>query len=106
MSIVYAEGTVSPGALVCVMQFIDGVLDVASMRLVTIPYSMSENFIISVPSGSYRVIAFDLEKSRIPRILISMAADSENVTVMSGSEGIYDHADAVYILINWCQVEF
>ncbi|XP_064391332.1 uncharacterized protein LOC135339104 isoform X5 [Halichondria panicea] len=88
VSIVYVEGTVSPGALVSVIRIIDGELDIASMRLVTIPRSRSENFTIPVPSGSYRVIAFDLEKSSLPRIPISMAADVKNMTMANtGGEG-------------------
>ncbi len=90
VSIVYVEGTVSPGALVCVIRIIDGELDFASMRLVTIPRSRSENFTIPVPSGSYRVIAFDLENSSLPRIPISMAADVKNMTMANtGGEGTY-----------------
>ncbi len=51
LNIVYVEGTVSPGALVCVIRIIDGELNFASMRLVTIPRSRSENFTIPLPSG-------------------------------------------------------
>ncbi|XP_064392169.1 uncharacterized protein LOC135339815 [Halichondria panicea] len=88
VSIEYVEGTLSPGALVCVMRFIDGVLNFASMRLVTIPRSKSENFTIPVPSGSYSVIAFDLEKNFVPKIPISMAADIKNMTMATtGGEG-------------------
>ncbi len=84
-SIEYAEGTLSPGALVIVMSVVDGVLDYNNMRLVPIS---SENFIIPVCNGSYRVIAFDLEKNFLPRNPL-MAADTEDVTVNSGSEGTY-----------------
>ena len=90
VSIVYVEGTLSPGALVCAVRIIDGELDFASMRLVTIPRSRSENFTIHVPSGSYRVIAFDLENSSLPRIPISMAADVKDMTMATtGGEGMY-----------------
>ncbi len=102
VSIKYVKGTVCPGALVCVMRFIDGELDVASMRLVTIPYSMSENFIIPLPSGSYRVIAFDLERNAIPRIPISMVADSKNVTVNSSNEGMYAIIIYVFTIYMYC----
>ena len=81
LKIEYVKGTVSPGALVCVIRITDGELDFASMRLVTIPRSRSENFTIPVPSGSYSVIAFDLENSSLPRIPISMAADVKNMTM-------------------------
>ena len=90
VSIEYVEGTLSPGALVCVLRIIDEELDFASMRLVTIPRSRSENFTIPVPSGSYRVIAFDLENSSLPRIPISMAADVKNMMMANtGGEGTY-----------------
>ncbi len=93
MSIVYVEGTLSPGALVCVMHFIDGVLDFVNIKVVTIPRSKSDNFtILAVPSGNYRVITFDLEYNSLPRMPISIAADSGDVsvTVSSGEsdEGI------------------
>ncbi len=96
LKIEYVEGTLSPGALVCVIGVLsDGELDFASMRLVTIPRSRSENFTIPVPSGSYSVIAFDLENSFVPRIPISMAADVKNMTMKNmtmattGGEGTY-----------------
>ena len=85
MSIEYVEGTVSPGALVCVIRIIDGVLDFFSnFNLVPIPQSASDNVTITLPSGEYKLIAFDLESSNIPRVPISMVADSEEVTVYSG----------------------
>ncbi len=87
MSIEYVEGTVSPGALVCVIRIIDGVLDF--LNLVPIPRSASDNVTITLPSGRYKLIAFDLESSNIPRVPISMVADSEEVTVYSGGRGTY-----------------
>ena len=102
VSIEYVEGTLSPGALVCVMRFIDGVLNFASMRLVTIPRSKSENFTIPVPSGSYSVIAFDLEKNFVPKIPISMAADIKNMTMATtGGEGKFLFAFIIYMYIVW-----
>ncbi len=84
VSIVYVEGTVSPGALVCAVRIIDGVLDFANMKLVTIPRNSIENFTIPVPSGEYRVIAFDLESNHLPNMPISMVALSQdNMTVNS-----------------------
>ncbi len=105
VSIEYVEGTVSPGALVCVIRIIDGELNFTSMRLVTIPRSRSENFTIPVPSGSYRVIAFDLENSSLPRIPISMAADVKNMTMKNmtmattGGEGMYFVFISRYLLL-------
>ena len=60
MNIVYVEGTLSPGALVCVLPMNNNDLNIANMLLVAIPRSKINNFIIPVPSGEYRVIAFDL----------------------------------------------
>ncbi len=91
VSIVYVEGTLSPGALVCVLPINDGVLDVESMKLVTIPRSMSDNYTIPVPSGEYRVVAFDLESHQTNNMLslVSMEADSEDIKITTGSEGMY-----------------
>ncbi len=58
----------------------------------TIPHSRSDNFtILAVPSRNYRVMTFDLECNSLPRMPISIAADSGNisVTVSSGDEGIF-----------------
>ncbi len=49
VSIVYVEGTLSPGALVCAVPIMNGVLDFANMKLVTIPRNSSDNFPIPVP---------------------------------------------------------
>ncbi len=92
VSIEYVEGTVSPRALVCMIRIIDEVLDFTNIKVVTIPHSRSDNFtILDVPSGNYRVITFDLEFNSLPRMPISIAADSGNisVTVSSGDEGIF-----------------
>ncbi len=64
-------------------------LDIATMRLVALPQSMSDNFAIPLPNGEYRVVVFDLETNTLPRLPISMAADSKNIIVTDGSEGIY-----------------
>ena len=88
VSIVYVEGTLSPGALVCAIRIIDGVFDFANMKLVTIPRNSIENFTIPVPSGEYRVIAFDLESNHLPRMPVSMVALSQNeMTVNLIGEG-------------------
>ncbi len=89
VSIVYVEGTVSPGALVCAVRIIDGMFDFANMKLITIPRNSIENFTIPVPRGEYRVIAFDLESNHLPRIPISMVAltSQNNMTVNSTGEG-------------------
>ncbi len=95
MSIVYVEGTLSPGALVCVIRITDGEFDFANIKVVTIPRSRSDNFtILAVPSGTYRVITFDLEDNSLPRMPISIAADSGDVsiTMSSGDGGISVHA--------------
>ncbi len=85
MSIVYVEGTLSPGALVCVMRLIDGELDFANIKVVTIPRSRSDDFtILAVRSGNYRVITFDLESNHMPRIPISVVANNETMTVSNG----------------------
>ncbi len=73
----------------------DGELDFANIKIVTIPRSMSDDFtILAVPSGNYRVITFDLEDNILPRIPISIAADSGDVsvTMSSGDGGISVHA--------------
>ena len=91
VSIVYVEGTLSPGALVCVIRVVNevlGELDFANMKLVTIPRNSSENVTIPVPRGEYRVIAFDLESNNLPNMPVSMVALSQdNMTVNSTGEG-------------------
>ncbi len=89
VSIVYVEGTLSPGALVCAVRIMNnGVLDFANMTLVTIPRNSSDNFAIPVPSGEYQVNAFDLESNHLPRMPISMVALSlDKMTVNSVGEG-------------------
>ena len=88
VSIEYVEGTVSPGALVCVILVVNEVLDFANMKLVTIPRNSIENFTIPVSSGEYRVIAFDLESNHLPNMPMSMVALSQDImTVNSDGEG-------------------
>ena len=83
MSIEYVEGTLSPGALVCVIHITDGELDFGSIKVITIPGSRSDNFtILAVPSGNYRVITFDLERNFLPRMPISIAADSRDIYLL------------------------
>ncbi len=86
VSITYVEGTLSPGALVCVIRLLsDDSLDFTSMKLVPIPRNMSENFTIPVArGGKYIVISFDLENNSIPRMPISIVADSENMFLING----------------------
>ena len=86
-SIEYVEGTLSPGALVCVIRIIDGELDFQSIRLVPIRRNMSDNFTIPVAvSGKYSVVAFDLENNNmsVPRIPISIVADDETTFLSNG----------------------
>ncbi len=95
------EGTLSPGALVCVIRIIDGEFDFPSMRLVPIQRNMSENFTIPVAlSGNYSVIAFDLENNNIsaPRMPMSVAADSETM-FLSNSESTSASILYMYILM-------
>ncbi len=83
----YVEGTLSPGALLCVIRIIDGELDFPSMRLVPIRQNMSDNFTIPVAvSGNYSVIAFDLENNNmsVPRMPMSVAADDETMFLSNG----------------------
>ncbi len=86
VSIEYVEGTHSPGALVCAVRIMkNGALDFANMKLVTIPRNSSDNFPIPVPSGEYRLIAFDLEDTHLPIMPNSTVA--LNMTVNSDGEG-------------------
>ena len=90
MSVVFAGESESPGALVCVMPILtDGSLDFNNMTLTTIPQDRSEGVDITVPTGTYRLFAFDLENNTydLPRMPISVAADSETVDVTAGGEG-------------------
>ncbi|XP_064391413.1 uncharacterized protein LOC135339233 isoform X4 [Halichondria panicea] len=87
VSIEYVEGTISPGALVCAVHIIDEILDFANVKLVTIPRNSIENFTIPVRSGEYKVIAFDLENTKLPRMPISMVALSLDIIVNSTGEG-------------------
>ena len=88
-SVVFAGGSQSPGALVCVMPILtDGSLDFNNMTLTTIPWDRSESVDITVPTGTYRLFAFDLESNGLPRMPISVAADSETVNVTAGGEGM------------------
>ncbi len=95
VSIVYVEGTLSPGALVCVLSLKNEAsrLDFANMKLFAIPRHMSDNFTIPVSSGEYRVAALDLETNTLPRLPVSMISNAKNVTVISDNEGI--------VLIYW-----
>ncbi len=90
VSIVYVEGTLSPGALVCVLPRKNEAsrLDFANMKLVAIPRHMRDNFTIPVSSGEYRMAAFDLETNTLPRLPVSMISNTKNVTVISDNEGI------------------
>ncbi len=87
MIIVYVEGSLSPGALVCIVPINDGQLMFEMMILVVIPRNQSNNFIISLPSGKYRVIASDLENTTnyIPREPQALIADSEDMDITSDS---------------------
>ncbi|XP_064391820.1 uncharacterized protein LOC135339596 [Halichondria panicea] len=86
VSIEYVEGTLSPGALVCVIRIIDGELDFTNIKVMTIPRSRSDNFtILAVPSGNYSVMTFDFECNSLPRMPISIAADSGNISVAVSS---------------------
>ena len=89
VSVVFAGGSQSPGALVCVMPILtDGSLDFNNMTLTTIPQDRCESVDITVPTGTYRLFAFDLESNGLPRMPISVAADSETVEVTAGGEGM------------------
>ena len=82
VSVVFAGGSLSPGALVCVMLILtDGSLDFNNMTLTTIPQNRSESVDITVPTGTYRLFAFDLESNGLPRMPESMTAASETVNV-------------------------
>ncbi len=85
-SIEYVEGTLSPGALVCVIRVLsDNSLDFQSMRLVPIQRNMSDNFTIPVAdSGNYSVVAFDLESNNRPRMPVSIVADDETIFLSNG----------------------
>ncbi len=88
MSIVYVEGTLSPGALVCVLPINDKLPDFASMKLVTIHRSINSNCTLpDLSGGEYRVVAFDLETNTLPREPVSMAADSETINITSDNVG-------------------
>ena len=90
-SIEYVEGTLSPGALLCVIRTIDGELDFPSTRLVPIRRNMSDNFTIPVTvSGNYSVVAFDLENNNlsVPRIPISIAANDETIFLLNSKSAI------------------
>ena len=89
MSVVFAGGSQSPGALVCVMPILtDGSLDFNNMTLTSIPQNSSESVDITVPTGTYRLFAFDLESNGLPRMPISVAADSETANVTGGGNGM------------------
>ena len=86
-SIEYVEGTLSPGALLCVIRIIHGELNFQSTRLLPIRRNMSDNFTIPVAvGGNYTVIAFDLENNSmsVPRMPISVAADDETMFLSNG----------------------
>ena len=74
VSVVFAGGSQSPGALVCVMPILtDGSLDFNNMTLTTIPQDRSESVDITVPTGAHRLFAFDLESNDLPRKISSAA---------------------------------
>ena len=90
LTVVYAGGSLSPGALVVVIPILtDDSLDFNNMKLTTIPQDRSESVDIPVPTGTYRLFAFDLESDGLPRMNKSVAADSETVDVVAG-EGTSD----------------
>ena len=92
VSVVFARGSHSLGAVVSVIPILtDGSLDFNNMTLTTIPQDRSESVDITVPTGTYRLFAFDLESNGLPRMPISVAADSETVDVTAGGEGIYTY---------------
>ncbi|XP_064391481.1 uncharacterized protein LOC135339333 isoform X2 [Halichondria panicea] len=88
-SIEYVEGTISPGALVCVIGVLsDNSLDLESIRLLPIRRNISDHFTIPVAvSGNYSVVAFDLENNNmsVPRIPMSVAADDETMFLSNES---------------------
>ncbi len=104
VSIEYVEGTLSPGALVCVVRVLsDNSLDFQSMRLVPIRRNMSDNFTIPVAdSGNYSVVAFDLENNNmsLPNMPMSVAADDETVFLSNG-ESTSVSVSYMYLLL-WC----
>ncbi len=88
VSIVYVEGTLSPGALVCVLPVNDGAVNIAEMRLVAIPLNISSDCTLpDLPGGEYRVVAFDLETNTLPREPVSMAADTDVFRIASDNIG-------------------
>ncbi|XP_064391808.1 uncharacterized protein LOC135339586 [Halichondria panicea] len=88
-SIEYVEGTISPGALVCVIGVLpDNSLGLESIRLLPIRWNISDHFTIPVAvSGNYSVVAFDLENNNmsVPRIPMSVAADDETMFLSNES---------------------
>ena len=70
------------------VQFVS-LMECLILLMVTIPWNSIENFTIPVPSGEYRMIAFDLESNHLPNMPVSMVALSQDIimTVNSGGEG-------------------
>ena len=105
-SIVYVEGTLSPGVLLCVIRISDGELDFQSIRLMPIQRNMSDNFIIPVAvSGNYSVVAFDLENNNrsVPRMPMSVVTVNETMFLSNGESTIIHCTHAcsvsVYFLV-------
>ena len=101
-NIEYVEGTLSPGALLCVIRIIDGELDFPSTRLVPIRRNMSDNFTIPVTvSGNYSVVAFDLENNNlsVPRIPISIAANDETIFLLNSKSAIIMSVLYIYFFV-------
>ena len=91
VSLVYARGSISPGALIIIVPIRDdNSLDYPNAVFVFLSRNTSEDNLVSATAGRNRVFAFDVEDNYgILRGPITTAADTEIVTDVSGAESTY-----------------
>ena len=91
VSVFYAVGSTSPGALIIIVPMNDDdSLDYTNAVFRFLSRDMSEDNVVNATAGKNKVFAFDIEDNDgILRLPITTAADTEIVTDVSGGESKY-----------------
>ena len=91
VSVFYAVGSMSPGALIIIVPMNDDdSLDYTNAVFRFLSRNMSEDNLVNATAGRNKVFAFDIEDNDgILRLPITTAADTEIVTDVSGGESTY-----------------
>ena len=97
VSVFYAVGSTSPGALIIIVPMNDDdSLDYTNAVFRFLARDMSEDNVVNATARRNKVFAFDIENNDgILRLPITTAADIEIVTDVSGSESTY--INTVYV---------